>query len=258
MIFVYLTFSVVILLNMLIAMMAKVRVSSHPQHPPGHRTGSQCPRAHRVRRARLSFVRAATVAMVVTADSSARTVAFRPTGARPNRSHQTFDTIYSNYTRNYKVMRVRIFVSYLYLDLQSAAPFNLLGVPYHLYRYMKKIIKKWGERDKTESCWSFLRAAYPERKEFDHEHDDLESVTPAQGDGTSQFFQVNAWNKSFHKDAKKGREERVARASLPTKTLLWIAKLDRLHYESQVGVVLGLLREVAAHRQDPCLRPKPA
>lgn len=154
---------------------------------------------------------------------------------------KTFDRVFEAYVRNYKVMRVKLFVAYSYRGFSP--PLSLLGFPYFILTWLGRLVElsRWNSADfesfnepsstKKHLAPSWLRRfvklltdSYPEAREERYSADDLDSVVPAQYDAVnSSAFQMNKWNESIDPTKK------LNRAILPTKTLLWIAKVDRLY-----------------------------
>ena len=173
---------------------------------------------------------------------------------------KTFDKVHEHYTRNYKVMKVKLFVAYLRRDLAHSAPFVLFGFPFFLYTWgcnlLAKLRKRWKEREgrdkegwaevavdaahqlfsETTSVLQLLSETYPNwyDESMKHSFPDIDSIVPTRldrtgginedgGDQGTSGMQVSKWESSV------SEEKPVNRAVLPPKTLQWIAKVHRLY-----------------------------
>ena len=73
---------------------------------------------------------------------------------------KTFDAVYVHYNRNYKVMKVKIFVAYLHSDLSTQAPLSIFGLPYKVYDLLDHIIRDFFDAEKGQATFCLLRTHY--------------------------------------------------------------------------------------------------
>jgi len=138
---------------------------------------------------------------------------------------QSFAIVSEAYLRNYKVMRVQLFVGYMYRG--APAPFNTLSLPFFAWVWFQ-----WFKKERAKVAAKQGAKQLQRRNTFSQDEDikklrsffsrgaqtsDLPSLVPVD-DGTISNNVITKWNNN----------KPVSRELLPVKTLNWIDKLTRL------------------------------